>query len=519
MQIGSRLARQSFEPLAYFYENWIRSNPDATKPASLIERRRYLIRSIPALLISLALIGVSLLSFATSSGVQKRYRQYLEQSTGALEGLKIDRIGERILGDQVGFSSEDRFELARKLAELDSEKGSAKSDSIVEKLAPDGAQGFALAHRARALAGASVLGRQPIDITALKSLAWHLQQSMGLEDQPLQRLRSQYYVSTGQIEKASKELSRIAESSPEYWFALAEVLLSARDLNAARNALNRAAETYSEFVSKDPADPEARIRYATALARLGEFDGAIESMKTGWKLTNDERFPEGIGEIFLMKFQKQRNVQSPIDQQWEHVQEALAWDPNNRLAYQALSQLCADPDSKRISPSLSEKIEQLLGESKYTSELLFAKSNLMLSLGQGADAERLLTEIVHKYPDCHSALNNLAWLRIDRSDVSSEGLLQAETIARKAVDALPSSSAYRDTLGLVLTKMQRWSEAIAQFEISLRNSQNPIPTLERIAEAYENIGQLELAQQYRSRVEKLRSPAISPGPYQGAGVK
>jgi uncharacterized protein HemY len=74
---------------------------------------------------------------------------------------------------------------------------------------------------------------------------------------------------------------------------------------------------------------------------------------------------------------------------------------------------------------------------------------------------------------------------------------------------LPSSASYRDTLGLVLVKQGRWTEAIAEFELSLLNSQNPIPTLEKIAQCYQELGQRDLSEQYRLRIEQMRSAGAS----------
>jgi tetratricopeptide (TPR) repeat protein len=499
-----RLSRQLTEPFVYFYEHWIRRDPDGCVPAGYRNRRVRLLRSLPAVLIAIAILGLATLCAASSTTIQKRYRDRLEDSADKAHESQLLRIGQRILTEPAIFGSEDRFELATRLVEVNPVLNASISDRIVESLAPEDTQGFPPAHRARALADAQILNEQPIDSQRLKALGWHLQQTSGLEDIPLLRVRSQYYIATGQFELASSELSKLAQSAPEYWFALAEVLLRRGDLNSARSALSRAAQVYEKLVGQNPADAEVRIRYATALGRLGEFDSAIESMKAGWKLTNDIRFSEGICDVYLMKYQKHRNLQSSVDQQWMNLQQAIEWNPKNRLAYEALSQLCADQNAQSIGDQLRDKIESLLDQSYYTPELLFAKTNLVLAQGDRKLAIGLLSDLVVKYPDFHPALNNLAWLRTDQGDVSIEELQKAEKDARRAVELVPRSGSYRDTLGVILTKQNRWTEAIAEFERSLGNSQGPIPTLEKIAEAYHQIGQEELSKQYRARIEQLK---------------
>lgn len=504
-----RFARQLTEPFVYFYEYWLRKDPDASVPAVYQNRGKLFIRSIPSVFFAIAILGLAVVAGASSASIQKQYRKRLEAFDRSSPAGQLMRIGHRVLSDSAVFGSEDRFELARQLAEVGPELSAPISDRIVERLAPEDTQGFSKAHRARALSYARILGQEPIDALGLKALGWHLQQSSNLEDIPLQRVRSQYYIATGQIEQASSELTKLAQSAPEYWFALAEILLGRGDLNSARNALSRAAQVFERLVGQNPADAEARLRYATALGRLGEFDSAIESMKTGWSLTNDLRFSEGICDVYLMKYQKHRNLQSAVDQQWSHLQQAIEWNPKNRLAFEALSQLCADPKAQPIENQLLGKIDTMLLKSEYTPELLFAKTNLWLSQGDRTKAVEWLSDLVGKYPDFHPALNNLAWLQADRIDASVEDLQRAEKQALRAVELVPTSGSYRDTLGLILTKQKRWTEAIAEFERSLRNSTSPIPTLEKIAEAYQEIGQVDLAKQYRARIEQLKSPTAT----------
>ena len=507
-----RIVQQCAEPFVYFYEYWFCRDPDMPIPAWVEQRRKYLKRSIPAILAGLCVLGIGILGVASSSWVKKRYRERLEGFAGGTQEVQIARLGQRIVSEGSIFGSEDRFELACRLSELDSEICSAQSDRLLDYLAPGDSQGYAPAHRLRALAQSKILGQRPVDPGELESLGWHVQQSLGIEDEALQRTRSDFYLATGKMNLATSELSKLANVSPDYWFALAEVLLARGDLNLARNALGRAAGAFEKLVSLNPADIEARIRYATALGRLGEFDSAIEIMTNGWKLTPDERFREGLCDVYLMKFQKHRNIQGPIEQQWEYLQSALEWNPKNRLIYEGLSQLCADVRVRAIAPMLRSKIDSLLDATEFSSELLFAKSNLLLVDKQFGSAIEALRQIVQKDQEFHPAMNNLAWLLIDQTTVSPEHFEQAHVHAKRAVELLPSSASYRDTLGLVLFKQRRWTEAIAEFEVSLRSSQNSLPTLEKIAQAYQELGQIELSDRYRSRIEQLRSVSGSTKP-------
>lgn len=483
-------------------------------------RGRQLLLAVPAVGLTLATATLAIGHRRWSTTIQRRYAQRLEQLAQASNQSQLARLGCRILSDSNVFGPEDRFNVAIQLAALSSAEHSIGSTRILEQLAPDDRPGLVQAHRRRALDGGGILSDRPIDPNNLKSLGWHLQQSLGLEDPSIQRLRSDYYLVMGQYDLATVELSKLASQLPDYWFTLAEVLLASSDLNAARDALRRASQAFGKLVNQNPSDNEARIRYSTALGRLGEFDAALDSMKTGWRLTSDSRFAEGIGEIHRMKFQKLRNLHGPVQQQWAQVQQAMEWSPENPLNYEALSQLCADRNADSIRVELEELIEELLIQTKHLSKVLFAKSNLLLARGDTTGAKNVLENIILRDADFHPALNNLAWIIMDRTDITSQDLQMAENYARRAVELLDHSGSYRDTLGVVFSKQQRWTDAIAQYELSLRNSKNPIPTLEKISQAYQQLGQTDLATQYRLRVEQLRRSESNAGIiHQGAGVK
>ncbi|MFM7976902.1 MAG: hypothetical protein ACKO8U_17680 [Pirellula sp.] len=57
-----RLARQLTEPFVYFYDHWIRRNPEGSIPAEYQNRRKRLLRSVPAVFFGIAILGLATLS-------------------------------------------------------------------------------------------------------------------------------------------------------------------------------------------------------------------------------------------------------------------------------------------------------------------------------------------------------------------------------------------------------------------------------------------------------------------------
>lgn len=514
-----RIARQTAEPFIFLYERWLQVDPEIPANTENQHRRTRLILGLPAVCLAMASAIIGIIPSSWQAGIKRRYSEQLEQSDTHPTPSALMRLGQRILSDDRIFNSTDRYQLALCLATYESPEDSLGSDRIFEQLAPENTQGLIQAHRKRALDSARILGDRPIDPIKLRALGWHVQQSLGLEDPTIQRLRSDYYLATGQYDQASSELAKLADSDPGVWFTHAEIQLARGNLNAARSSLARASEIFGRQVSQNPADNESRIRYATALGRLGEFDAAIDSMTTGWRLTSDARFAAGIGQVYLMKYQKQRNLQGPIQQQWNALEQAMRWTPENPQVYEAFSQLCADRNAAPLHEAFLEKIDEMMEQTEHRSKLLFAKSNLKLADSDIDGATEILSAILQNDADFHPALNNLAWILMDRDNASEQDLQTAETYARRAVELEPQSGSYRDTLGAVFIKQKRWTEAIAEFEQSLRDSKRPIPTLEKIARAYQELGQVELAQQYRLRIDKLKSDLSNGKLFQDAGVK
>jgi Tfp pilus assembly protein PilF len=56
-------------------------------------------------------------------------------------------------------------------------------------------------------------------------------------------------------------------------------------------------------------------------------------------------------------------------------------------------------------------------------------------------------------------------------------------------------------------RQSRSTEALAEFEVSLRTSKNPIQTLETISKVYRDMGEQALADEYQQRADQLKNNA------------
>jgi tetratricopeptide (TPR) repeat protein len=498
-----------FETLGLFVQQ---STPSET----LKTRRKFLRFGLPSALFAAAILVALFIHILTGNAVHNRYLKRLDSKAKPIDSDTIRRVSNRVLAPQHPFAPADRFDFAQRLSLLGD---SDRAQSIIEHLAPSDSKGYANAHRSLALNLAPTLRKAPVSEQSLQTLQWHLQNSSELKDPDLLELRTDYFLAVGQIDRAIASLSQLAEAQPDRWFPLAELLLARGDQIAARSALSRAAQIYSQRMSENPQSIDDRLRTATAMARLGELDPAIEILNAGWRFEQDPAISNALSELFLLKYQKARLGNGAPEALWQHLQQSRQWNPSNKNAYEAIVMLHSDPGSTSIRSEIRKQIEQWISESPQATEPLFALSNLDAQEGKIDQAIESLEKVLSFDPNSSPALNNLAWLIASNAPPHSAGdtpeelrtntqrlerLTIAEKYSRAALAESPDSSSFHDTLGTILLKQSRSTEALAEFEVSLRTSKNPIQTLETISKVYLDIGESDLADDYQQRADQLK---------------
>jgi len=501
-----------FETLGLFVQQ---STPSET----LKTRRKFLRFGVPSALFAAAVLLAVFIHTLTENSVHDRYLKRLDSNSNPVDPDTIRRVSNRVLAPQHPFAPADRFDFAQRLSLIGD---SNRAQAIIEYLAPSDSKGYANAHRALALNLAPTLKTAPVSEQSLQKLQWHLQHSSELKDPVLLELRTDYFLAVGQIDRAIASLSQLAEVQPDRWFPLAELLLARGDQIAARSALSRAAQIYSQRMSENPQSIDDRLRTATAMARLGELDPAIEILNAGWRFEQDPAISNALSELFLLKFQKVRLANGAPETLWQSLQQSRKWNPSNKNVYEAIVILHSDPRSTNIRSDIRKQIEQWISENPQATEPLFALSNLDAQEGKIDQAIASLEKVLSFDPNSPPALNNLAWLIASNAPQQATGdnpadnrtnslrlerLTLAEKYARAALEASPNSSSFRDTLGTILLRQSRSTEALAEFEVSLRTSKNPIQTLETISKVYRDMGEQALAVEYQQRADQLKNNA------------
>ena len=118
-----------------------------------------------------------------------------------------------------------------------------------------------------------------------------------------------------------------------------------------------------------------------------------------------------------------------------------------------------------------------------------ALSNLAIFRDDMAQAEEWLEQVLDEFPDDVGALNDLGYLWADQG----KHLERAERMIRKAVNAEPNNKAYRDSLGWVLFRLNRYPEAITELEEAAKTEQPDGVVLDHLGDAYQKANQHQKA--------------------------
>lgn len=468
------------------------------------ERRKRLLFGLPFVAMACLVVTGMVVSVALQTSVQKRYSRGLDAAVQNGNVPLAGKLSERLLHSASLRDPTALYSVSQFFGSTDARE---RSQALVELLAPIDAKGYPLAHRQRALETFQVLERS-IDPVLMDQLFWHLSHSDGDNNDQMLMIWVEYYLHIGDLNRAIQKLERLALHDPQHWFAVAELSIEQTDIDHAIRALTSAAEAYSGQLAQNPLSKETRIRYASAMARLGKLEPSLQSMEFGWQLSNDADFARGISTLHVLQCDRALRSQ-PKDPSapWNHLLQALRWNAENPDAYDRMVALYRTTPDLTFRARLLERLRQITVEHPRYFKSYFAWSAIELEEGRVERAIPLLERAIALQPESHASLNNLAWLlqqqAVSRGDQAM--LLKAETLARRAVDLQPDSGSYRDTLGTILLEQGSVQSAVSELERALANVQNPNPIHEKLGVAYRKLGKPEIAVGHERMATKSQS--------------
>jgi tetratricopeptide (TPR) repeat protein len=134
-------------------------------------------------------------------------------------------------------------------------------------------------------------------------------------------------------------------------------------------------------------------------------------------------------------------------------------------------------------------------------------SSIQMKLGNAAAAIECLEQVLDEFPEDVGAMNDLAYLWAEESGSAGSGkhLRRSLAMVQKAVTAEPENTSYRDTLGWVLFRLQRYPEAIGELERACADDTPSGIVLDHLGDALSQVGRLSEAKaSWQKAVEAYR---------------
>lgn len=284
-------------------------------------------------------------------------------------------------------------------------------------------------------------GATPDTTASLGDAIMYLERAVGaspVPDATLYFTLGRLYITHGEPAKAIDALSRVLSQNPES----VRGRLTMAEAYAANDDLKGAIDTLKEIVEYEPRVAGALAQYQT---EAGQYTDAADSYTIALAVEPRSRDLK-VRRIAVLLEAKAYNraaglaaegrKQHPEDARFVRLQARALFDAGDRSGAIAL-------------------LEQVSRSSPTDTATLFSLADVYADADRGADAERVLRQIIAAEPSNASALNYLGYLLAVRGDQLDEAI----RLVQSALQQEPNNGAYLDSLGWAYFRRGNLDEA------------------------------------------------------------
>jgi Flp pilus assembly protein TadD len=188
---------------------------------------------------------------------------------------------------------------------------------------------------------------------------------------------------------------------------------------------------------------------------------------------------------------------TPADQLNEHIDLAIAW--HGLFAGRDRFAGSNDPKHKQAAAAILDRLATTSPDHPFVIQ---ARAILAHGEGRTGAAEQGYRRALEIKPDLPISLNNLAMLVCDRGDHK-----EALSLAQRAVAASPGDAGIRDTLAYVQLKLKDYPKAQESFKAATKIDPKNIKWRIKLAQAYDEAGQLQELATTLDEIEKMINDA------------
>ena len=455
------------------------------------QQRREFFRGLPALLMFVFITLTVSRSIFQGSAVAEKYRNKaataLTDENYELAKTYLDRI---VRGKH--FTDNDKFNWAISMLQTgEADRGLA----IIDQLAPDSEPGFNLAHRFKALQLSQLEDRvQQADISKLK---FHLEQAKGASG--LDKAWSVYYLAINQKQEAANHLREAVNDDPQLWVSVAELYRQMEQPSRYQQTLKESKSKLKAFLLQTPEDNSLRIALANIENRLKNYSAAESLLVAGIRINDDSNMRLALASFYVNQHDLAKNSNADLDVRIQHIQAALKFDQNHVPAYDRLISNYLEVESPERQQEIKGQLTALITDGKSPALSHFALSNVYWIEDDHEQAQWHMEQAYRHDSSFGIVANNLAWLLCHRDPPELERALDLIDVV---VQQSPDDSRFRDTLGTILMKQEKYNLAAVELEKCLSNSGNKEEIHKKLAIIYDKLGRQKLARLHQQAMTR-----------------
>jgi tetratricopeptide (TPR) repeat protein len=282
-------------------------------------------------------------------------------------------------------------------------------------------------------------------------------------------LLGQVYEVLHDTRAAVEQLKWVLSVEPEEYELWAHV----GELQAAAGDLAQARQTFLELKEKRPDDPNAAAWLAADAEKAGDYAKAAKFLRASSALKDDATLHLRLGHYLLQS--------GGIKDAMKALEEARQrWPKDDRVNYY----LALGYDDLGEHDKAVGLLRDVLAVKPDDHDARWQLATILEKLNKMDEAEPEFRKLLAERPDDATALNYLGYALADRG----LKLAEADALIRRAVALEPRAAAFRDSLGWVLHKQGRSSEAVTQLEAAVRELPDDATLLGHLAEARKAVG-------------------------------
>ncbi|HEX4047561.1 MAG TPA: tetratricopeptide repeat protein [Elusimicrobiota bacterium] len=329
-----------------------------------------------------------------------------------------------------------------------------------------------------------------------------LKRSIELDDSesdPARLALAQIYEVTNATADAVAEYQRLLEDDPddvELWAHIGE-------LQAAMGALGDARDTFKLLKEKHPGNPAACAWLAGDAENAGDFKAAAAALQDSAALKDDPTLNLRLG-YYQLQAGSMKEAMATL------MEARRRWPKDDRVAYY----LALGRDDQGDDAAAVKLLREVLADKPDDRDARWQLATILEKMNDIGAAEPEFRRLIADKPDDAPAMNYLGYSLADRG----LKLADAESLIRRALVIEPSNPAYRDSLGWVLFKEGRSTEAVTELVAAVRALPDDDSVWGHLGDARKAVGNDQgawqawrLSQSFGGTTEGAKADALQKG--------